>query len=91
MSGAVRARRTRTRPHLRINASGKLRTDFARAPMTGLVGGGTYSGTDSMSATLNRQADAADRACGGCRCPITFADGTTDQCDSGPVRFTDVR
>lgn len=74
--------------HMRINASG--RTHFAvSVPVTGLIGGGTYSGTDSMSARLNRK---RTRITGVWRLQVsfTFADGTTDQCDSGSVRFTDV-
>ena len=60
------------------------------AAVVGMVGGGTYSGTDSMSARLNRE---RTRITGVWRLQLsyTFADGTTDQCDSGPVRFTDVR
>jgi hypothetical protein len=75
--------------HLRINASGRAH-DTVNVPVTGLVGGGTYSGTDSMSAKLNGK---RTRITGVWRLQVsyTFEDGTTDQCDSGSVRFTDVR
>lgn len=75
-------------PHIRITAAG--RTHFAvTMPATGLVGGGTYSGTDAMSARLNRK---RTRITGVWELQVsyTFADGTTDQCFSGRVRFTDV-
>jgi hypothetical protein len=75
--------------HLRINANGRAH-DTVDIPVTGLVGGGTYSGTDSMSAKLNGK---RTRITGMWRLQVsyTFEDGTTDECDSGSVRFTDVR
>jgi hypothetical protein len=75
--------------HTRINAAG--RTHFAvSVPVTGMVGGGTYSGTDAMSARLNRKRTQITGVWQ-LQVSYTFADGTTDQCDSGPVHFTDVR
>jgi len=75
--------------HLRISPSGRVHI-AANIPPTSLSGGGTYSGTDSMSATVNRK---RTQVTGVWRLQLsyTFADGTTDQCDSGPVRFSDVR
>ena len=59
-------------------------------PPTAVSGGGTYSGTDSMTAKLNRK---RTQVTGVWELQLfyTFADGTTDQCDSGPVQFTDTR
>jgi hypothetical protein len=75
--------------HLGISATGRTHI-VLNVPVTGMVGGGTYSETDSMSAKLNRK---RTQLTGVWRLQVsyTFADGTTDQCDSGPVRFTDVR
>jgi hypothetical protein len=74
--------------HVRIGPTGHLAAEFSLPP-TAMSGGGTYSGTDSMSAKLNRQ---RTRVTGVWELQLfyTFANGTTDQCDSGPVRFTDV-
>ncbi len=74
--------------HLRISATGRTHI-IVNVPVTGLVGGGTYSGTDAMNARLNRK---RTRITGVWQLHLsyTFSDGTADQCDSGPVRFTDV-
>jgi hypothetical protein len=75
--------------HLRISPSGRVH--FAvDLPATSLSGGGTYSGTDSMYATMNRK---RTQVTGVWRLQLSYAfsDGTTDQCDSGPVRFVDTR
>ncbi len=75
--------------HLRINATGHMHFTV-NVPTSPLSGGGTYSGTDSLSAKVNHK---RTQLTGVWRLQLsyTFADGTTDQCDSGPVRFTDVR
>lgn len=75
--------------HVRIGPNGNLHAGFSVPPTT-LSGGGTYSGTDSMSAKANR---LRTQVTGTWRLQLSyvFANGTTDQCDSGPVRFTDIR
>jgi hypothetical protein len=72
-----------------IARSGKLHADFAQAP-TPTSGGGTVGGTDSLNATLNRE---RTELTGTWRVQQTYISqtGQTDQCDSGPVRFTDSR
>ena len=71
-----------------ITAAGKLHADFAQAP-TQVSGGGTVGGTDTLTASLNR---AHTRLTGTWRLVQTYISptGQTDQCDSGPVQFTDV-
>jgi hypothetical protein len=75
--------------HLRIGPSGRVHI-AVNVPPTSLSGGGTYSGTDSVFATVNRK---RSQVAGVWRLQLsyTFTDGTTDQCDSGPVRFVDIR
>jgi hypothetical protein len=75
--------------HIRIGPNGNLRANFV-LPWTVLSTGGTYSGIDSMSAKMNRK---QTQVTGVWRLQVfyKFADGTTDQCDSGPVRFVDTR
>jgi hypothetical protein len=75
--------------HVHIGPTGHLAAEF-NLPPTAMSGGGTYSGNDSMSAKLNRQ---RTQVTGVWKLQLfyTFPDGTTDQCDSGPVRFTDTR
>lgn len=70
-----------------ITRSGKLRADFAQAP-TPASGGGTVGGTDSLNATLNPQ---RTELTGTWRVQQTYISpaGETEQCDSGPVRFSD--
>jgi len=74
--------------HVRIGPNGNLHAEF-NVPPTAMSGGGTYSGTDSLSASVNRK---RTHLTGVWRLQLsyTFTDGTTDQCDSGPVRFADV-
>ena len=74
---------------VRIGPTGHLAAEVSLPP-TAISGGGTYSGTDSMTAKLNRQ---RTQVTGVWELQLfyTFADGTTDQCDSGPVQFTDTR
>ncbi len=71
-----------------ITRSGKLRADFAQAP-TPISGGETEGGTDSLNATLNPH---RTQLTGTWRVQETYISqtGQTDQCDSGPVRFTDI-
>jgi len=75
--------------HVRIGPNGNLHAEF-NVPPTAMSGGGTYSGTDSLLASVNRK---RTQIVGVWRLQLsyTFTDGTTDQCDSGPVRFADVR
>jgi hypothetical protein len=72
-----------------ITRAGKLRADFA-IPPTPASGGGTVGGTDSLNATLNAQ---RTELTGTWRAQQTYISqtGQTDQCDSGPVRFSDSR
>jgi len=73
--------------HLRIGPSGRVQIAVV-LPSTSLSSGGTYSGTDSMSAKVNRK---RTQLTGVWRLQLSYAfpDGTSDQCDSGPVRFVD--
>ena len=75
--------------HIRIGPNGNLHAGFSLPP-SAMQGGGTYSGSDSMTAKLNR-ARTQVRGTWELQLSYTFADGTTDHCDSGPVRFTDTR
>ena len=75
--------------HVRIGPTGHLAAEFSLPP-TAMSGGGTYSGTDSMSAKLNRRRTQVSGVWQ-LQLFFTFPDGTTDQCDSGPVHFTDTR
>jgi hypothetical protein len=75
--------------HIRIGPNGDLHAAF-NLPSTALSGGGTYSGTDSMSARLNHKRSQVTGVWE-LQLSYTFADGTTDRCDSGPVRFVDSR
>jgi hypothetical protein len=75
--------------HIRIGPNGNLHAGVD-IPPTAVSGGGTYSGTDSLSAKLNRQRTEVTGVWE-LQLSYTFADGTTDQCDSGPVRFVDTR
>lgn len=75
--------------HVHIGPTGHLAAEFSFPP-TVISGGGTYTGTDSMSAKLNRQRTEVTGVWE-LQLFYTFADGTTDQCDSGPVRFVDTR
>jgi hypothetical protein len=75
--------------HVRIGPNGNLHAGYS-VPPTAISGGGTYTGTDSMSAKLNRKRTQVTGVWE-LQLSYTFADGTTDQCDSGPVRFVDTR
>ena len=71
-----------------ISRTGKLRAHFAQPP-TLVSSGVTVGGTDTLDATLNRRHTMLT---GTWRLVQTYisSTGQTDQCDSGPVRFTDV-
>jgi len=71
-----------------ITRAGRLTAHFAQAP-TPASGGGTVGGTDTLDATLNRRHTVLT---GTWRLVQTYISptGQTDQCDSGPVRFTDI-
>jgi len=75
--------------HIRIGPNGNLHAEFSLPP-TATSGGGIYSGTDSLSARFNR---GRTRVTGVWELQLsyTFPDGTSDHCDSGPVRFVDTR
>jgi hypothetical protein len=75
--------------HVHIGPTGHLAAEVSLPP-TAISGGGTYSGTDSMSAKLNRRRTQVTGVWE-MQLFFTFADGTTDHCDSGPVSFTDSR
>jgi hypothetical protein len=75
--------------HVHIGPTGHLAAELSLPP-TAVSGGGTLSGTDSMSAKLNRKRTEVSGVWE-LQLFYTFADGTTDQCDSGPVHFTDIR
>ena len=71
-----------------ITRGGKLRADFAQAP-TPVSGGGTEGGTDTLNAKLNPKHTMLS---GTWRVEETYisTSGQSDQCDSGPVQFTDI-
>ena len=73
--------------HIRIAPDGRAHI-AVNLPATSISGGGSYSGTDSMTVKLNRK---RTQLTGVWQMHLyyTFADGTPDQCESGPVRFTD--
>ncbi|HTP19446.1 MAG TPA: hypothetical protein VMJ65_07575 [Solirubrobacteraceae bacterium] len=75
--------------HIRIGPNGNLHAGL-NIPPTAVSGGATYTGTDSLSARLNRQRTEVTGVWE-LQLSYTFADGTTDRCDSGPVRFVDTR
>ena len=75
--------------HIRIGPNGNLHAGF-NLPPTAVSNGGTYTGTDSMSARINRKRTQVTGVWE-MQLSYTFADGTTDHCDSGPVRFVDTR
>lgn len=70
-----------------ITRTGKLTAHYAQAP-TPVSDGATVGGTDTLDATLNRRHTMLT---GTWRLVQTYisSTGQTDQCDSGPVRFTD--
>jgi hypothetical protein len=71
---------------VRIKANGRLHATES-IPATAGSDGETYSGTDSLTAHLNRrhsQLSGTWRL----RLNYNFTNGMSDQCDSGPVRFT---
>jgi hypothetical protein len=71
---------------LRVGATGRLHRSFTQPPTSG-SDGDTVTGQDSMSARLNR---VHTRLSGVWRLTLhyAFTNGMTDDCDSGPVRFT---
>ena len=56
------------------------------APPTAGSNGATYTGTDSLTARLNR-GDTQLSGMWQLKVNYSFTDGMSDQCDSGPVRF----
>jgi hypothetical protein len=71
---------------IRIKPNGRLRATFA-VPPTAVANGGTVSGSDSLTARL---AGRGTELSGVWRLQLSysFTNGMSDQCDSGPVRFT---
>jgi hypothetical protein len=71
---------------VRISPNGKLHATFS-VPPTAASNGVTYSGTDSITARLNHR---HTRLSGVWHLSVnySFTNGMSDQCDSGPVRFT---
>jgi hypothetical protein len=69
---------------VRIHADGRLHAAYSSP--TFVTNGTTYQGTDAMTATLNPK---HSQLTGTWRLAVNygFADGTSDQCASGPVRF----
>jgi hypothetical protein len=69
-----------------IKANGRLHATFSQPP-TAASGGVTYSGTDSLTAHLGRR---HSQLSGTWRLQVnySFTNGMSDECDSGPVRFT---
>ena len=71
---------------VRIKANGRLHAAHSVPPTAG-SNGDTYSATDSLTARLNRRHSLLT---GTWRLQVSysFTNGMSDQCDSGPVRFT---
>ncbi|HYB26273.1 MAG TPA: hypothetical protein VEF89_06650 [Solirubrobacteraceae bacterium] len=71
---------------VRINANGRIRGSYTQAPTSG-QDGATVSATDSLTARVNR---SRTQLSGVWHLDVhyAFSDGTSDDCDSGPVRFT---
>jgi hypothetical protein len=69
-----------------ISPNGKLHAAFSIPPTAG-SSGETFSGTDTMSARLNRK---HTQLAGTWELVVnySFTNGMSDQCSSGPVRFT---
>ncbi len=69
-----------------INKDGRLHGTYSQPPTAG-ASGETYTWTDSITARLNRR---HTRLSGVWRLSIhdSFTNGMSDQCSSGPVRFT---
>jgi hypothetical protein len=69
-----------------ISARGKLHGSFAEPPTSG-SSGATVSATDSLIAHLNRSRTQLSGTWQ-LSAHYAFTDGTSDDCSSGPVRFT---
>jgi hypothetical protein len=69
-----------------IGPSGRLHGSYAQAPTSG-SDGATVSATDALSARLNRRHTQLSGVWQ-LSAHYAFTDGTTDDCSSGPVRFT---
>lgn len=69
-----------------ISKNGRLHGTFSQPPTAGSAGE-TYSGSDSITARLNHR---HTQLSGVWRLSVnySFTNGMSDQCDSGPVRFT---
>jgi hypothetical protein len=69
-----------------IGPSGRLHGRYAQAPTSG-SDGATVSATDALSAHLNRRHTQLSGVWQ-LSAHYAFTDGTSDDCSSGPVRFT---
>jgi hypothetical protein len=71
---------------VRISPNGRLRAMTAFPPTAG-SSGDTFSGTDSLTGRLSHRRTSVS---GTWRLKVnySFSNGMSDQCDSGPVRFT---
>ncbi len=69
-----------------IKPNGRLHATFSQPP-TAASGGVTYSGTDSLTAHLARKHSQLSGTWQ-LRVNYSFTNGMSDECDSGPVRFT---
>jgi hypothetical protein len=69
-----------------ISAGGKLHASFAEPP-TSDSDGVTVSAADALSAHLNRRRTGLSGTWQ-LAAHYTYTDGTSDECSSGPVRFT---
>jgi hypothetical protein len=69
-----------------ISPSGRLHGSYAQAPTSG-SDGVTVSATDALSAHLNRRHTQLSGVWQ-LSAHYAFTDGTSDDCSSGPVRFT---
>jgi hypothetical protein len=71
---------------VRISPNGRLRVTTSIPPTAG-SSGDTYSGTDSLTAKLSHRHIQVSGTWQ-LKVNYSFTNGMSDQCDSGPVRFT---
>jgi hypothetical protein len=71
---------------LRISPNGKVHGSYAEAP-TSDSDGTTVSATDSLTARINHR-NTELSGVWQLTVHYTFTDGSSDECDSGPVRFS---
>lgn len=71
---------------VRISPNGRLRATTVIPPTAG-SSGDTFSGTDSLTARLSHHHTSVSGTWQ-LKVNYSFTNGMSDQCDSGPVRFT---